>query len=235
MRRTISLLGNGLPDVMADRKLVLRQLAEVSPAMAGLSRQSFANLKSLLRASYREVGSDLAPAHSRVRLGQEWAALEALLPVREQRALSRLMRFAQAMGWRPHEIGEDHVQRLDDHLEHEAMLARSETVIRATRCAWNRVQGWPQQRLVPPPPKRSSYWLRVEQLPESLQHEIRDHLHRLANPDPFLADSSRGHAPATVGQVRCTYITLASALVATGMPVEGLTSIASLVHPTHLE
>lgn len=93
VRRTIAMLGNGLSDVMAARKLVLRQLARVSPAMAGLSRQSLANLRSLLRAAYRQVGPDLAPARSRTRLGQEWSALEALLPVREQRALSRLMRF----------------------------------------------------------------------------------------------------------------------------------------------
>jgi hypothetical protein len=53
--------------VTADRRVVLRQLAEISPAMAGLSRQSFANLKSLMRGAFRHCGTDLALARS-----QQW-------------------------------------------------------------------------------------------------------------------------------------------------------------------
>lgn len=119
------------------------------------------------------------------------------------------------------------------------MLLKAEDVVRATRHAWNRavdtVPGWPKQCLTPPPCKRSSYWLRLEHFPESLQQEIRDDLHRLANPDPFLDTSSNGYAPATVGQFRYTYITLASALVASGVPVEGLMSISTLLRPHNLE
>ena len=223
VHRAIGILGNGLPDVTADRKVVLRQLAEISPAMAGLSRQSFANLKSLMRSAFRRLAPDLAPARSRTRLGPEWAALEALLPVRERCELSRIIRFSQAMGWRPYEVGEE---QLEYYLEHEAMLYRPESVIRATRHAWNRVvdtvPGWPQQRLEPPPRKRTSYWLPVEQLPVSLQQDIQKHLKRLANPDPFLDASSNGYTQTTVEQFRCTFITIASALVASGKPVEQL-------------
>ena len=68
VHRAIGILGNGLPDVTADRKVVLRQLAEISPAMAGLSRQSFANLKSLMRSVFRRLAPDLAPARSRTKL-----------------------------------------------------------------------------------------------------------------------------------------------------------------------
>jgi integrase len=239
VHRTIGIVGSGLHDVPADRKVVLRQLAQISPAMAGLSRQSFANLKSLMRGAFRRFGPDLAPARSRTRLGPEWAALEALLPVREQRGLSRMIRFAEAMGWRPHQIVEDHVGQLEYHLEHEALLDRPEGVIRATRHAWNRaadtVPGWPQQRLAAPPRKRTSYWLPLEQLPTSLQQEIHHHLHRLAVPDPFLADTCNGYTPATVEQFRHTFITLASALVASGTPVEDLTSVATLVRPDRLK
>jgi hypothetical protein len=238
VHRTIALLGNGLPDATADRKVILRQLAQISPAMAGLSRQSFANLKSLMRGAFRRFAPDLAPARSRTRLGPEWAGLETLLPVRERRELSRIMRFAQAMAWRPHELDEERMQQFEYYLEHEAMLDQPDDVIRATRYAWNRaadtVPGWPQQRLAPPPRKRTSYWLAIEQLPVSLQQEIQADLHRLANPDPFLDNSSNGYTAPTVDQFRYTFITITSALVASGKPLDQLTSVATLLHPDSL-
>jgi hypothetical protein len=188
VHRTIGIVGNGLADVTADRKTVLRQLAQISPAMAGLSRQSFANLKSLMRGAFHRFAPDLAPARSRTRLGPEWAALEALLPEREQRNLSRVMRFSQAMGWRPAEFDEDRMQRFEHYLEHEAMLDRPQGVIRATRYAWNRavdtVPGWPQQRLEPPPRKRTSYWRPSSSSPSHCSRRSRTTCTALRTPIP---------------------------------------------------
>jgi hypothetical protein len=119
------------------------------------------------------------------------------------------------------------------------MLPGWEKVVRDTRRAWNRavdtVPGWPQQRLEPPQSKHSPYWLRPDQLPESLGQEIEDHCHRLAHPDPFLGPSRAGLAPGTIHQHRVLFITLASALVATGVPADELTSIAGLVRPDRLK
>ena len=111
LTRTIALIGNGVADVRADPKTVLRQLDQLSPAMTGLSPRAFANLKSLVRAAFRVFASRLAPARSKIKLRGAWAELEALLPLRLKRNLSRFMRFAQAMGWAPDEIGEEHMER----------------------------------------------------------------------------------------------------------------------------
>jgi hypothetical protein len=219
--------------------VVLRRLDLISPAMANMTPQSFANLKSRVRAAYRYAAPELAPARSHVRLKDEWAALEALLPVREQRAQSRFLRFAQAMDWRPQDIDDERMETYGDYLRNEVMLTKAESVIRATRRAWNRavdtVPGWPQRRVVLPPPKRQPYWLRREQLPESLQQEIAAYLDRLANPDPFLGESCRIFAPATIRQYREAFIQLASALAASGTPVQELTSAAILVRPDNVE
>ena len=75
LSRTITLIGNGVADVRADPKTVLRQLDQLSPAMAGLSPRSFANLKTLVRAAFRLCARRLAPARSRIELKGAWAAL----------------------------------------------------------------------------------------------------------------------------------------------------------------
>jgi integrase len=239
LNRTIALNGHGVADVRADPKTVLRQLDQLSPAMTGLSPRAFANLKSLVRAAFRLFPSRLASARSRIKLRGAWAALEAKLPLRLRRLLSRFLRFCQAMGWVPDEIGDEHMERFAEYLEHEAMLDQADAVARATRYAWNRavdtVAGWPVRRVAPPPSKRRPYWLRLDELPASLQQEQHDYLHRLGHPDPFVGPGSRILRPATVVQYRNALIMLASALVRSGVPVEELTSIAVLVRPDHVQ
>jgi hypothetical protein len=93
----------------------------------------------------------------------------------------------------------------------------------------------PDRRLAVPPPQRTPYWLRLDQLPASLQDEVAAHLRRLGQPDPFLGESCRTFAPATIRQYRDTFIQLASALAASGTPVHELTSVATLVRPDNLE
>jgi hypothetical protein len=80
--------------------------------------------------------------------------------LRLKRNLSRFLRFAPAMGWAPHEIGEEHLERFTEYLQHEAMLDKADTVVRATRYGWNEavdqeVPGWPVRRVAPPPCKRT--------------------------------------------------------------------------------
>jgi integrase len=239
LNRTIGLIGHGVADVRADPKTVLRQLEHLSPAMTGLSPRAFANLKSLIRTAFRLFASRLAPARSKIKLKGRWAALEALLPLRLKRNLSRFMRFAQAMGWAPHEIGDEHMERFGDYLKHEAMLDKADGVLRATRYGWNAavdtVAGWPVRRVIPPPSKRTPYWLGLDELPASLQQTLEAYLHRLGHPDPFVGPGSRILRPGTVVQYRNMLVMLASALVRSGVPVEQLTSIAVLVRPDHVK
>jgi integrase len=226
-------------DVRADPKTVLRQLDQLSPAMTGLSPRGFANLKSLVRAAFRLFERRLPPARSKIALRGAWAAREAQLPLRLKRNLSRFMRYAQAMDWAPDEIGEEHLEQFAEYLEHEAMLHKADAVARATRYAWNAavdaVPGWPVRRVAPPPCKRTPYWLRLDELPASLQQELQDYLHRLEHPDPFVGPGARILRPGTVMQYRHMLVMLASALVRSGVPIEQLTSIAVLVRPDHVQ
>lgn len=154
------MLGNGHADVRADPKDVLRRLDQLSPAIADMNSQSWANLKSRVRSALRYAAPYLAPAHSRTKLEAEWAALAAAAARRERCQLSRLFRFAQDKGWLPGDIGEPQFEQYEHHLEHQAIHSDSVHVARTTKRAWNRcvdtVPGWPQRRLEAPARSRSS-------------------------------------------------------------------------------
>jgi integrase len=239
VNKAIALLGHGAPDLRADPRVILRQLAQFSPAMAGLSPRAFANLKSLVRAAFRLCSSNLPPARSKIALKGDWAALNSLLPRRDQRRLSRLMRFAQAMQWAPDDVGDEKVAVFEVYLTDEAMIARPDDIVRATRRTWNRavdsIPGWPQRRLSPPTLKRESYWLPHDQLPASLQQEMSAYLHRLGHPDPFLGQGMRVLSPGTVAQYRNALIMIVSAVARSGVPVPELSSISILLRPQHVE
>jgi hypothetical protein len=101
LNRANVILGNGLADVRADPKDVLRRLDQLSPATLDMTPQSWANLKTRVRAALRHAAPYLAPARSRIRLEREWAALAAAAPRRERCRQSRLFRFAQDKGLLP--------------------------------------------------------------------------------------------------------------------------------------
>jgi integrase len=238
LRRARALLGNGLADVQADPKEVLRQLDCLSPAMVGMTPQSLANLKSRARASFRYAKADLAPARSQVRLVGAWQELAQRLRLRDQRSLSRFFRFAQDNGCLPHDVDEGLVQKFESHLEHNVVLLSSAQVVRETRRAWNRavdvVAGWPDRRLAEPQRKTVRFYLRNDQLPLSLRQELRDYLEHIAHPDIFLGQYAKAPSPETIEEYRRTTIHLASALAASGTPIEDLSSFAKLVGPAPL-
>lgn len=64
LRRARALLGNGQADVKAESKSVLQRLDRLSPAMAGMTPQSFANLKSRVRSAFRLAAPNLTSARS---------------------------------------------------------------------------------------------------------------------------------------------------------------------------
>jgi hypothetical protein len=139
LNRARTLVGNGLADVRAELKTILRQLDRISPAVAGMSRQSYANLKSRVRCAFRLAMAHLAPARSHAKLTGDLAIYEALLPLRERRERSRWLRFIQAIGWSILDVGEEQMQRFESYPEYEAMLAGHAKTARADRAGERRI------------------------------------------------------------------------------------------------
>lgn len=239
LNRVRRLLSNGAADLSADPKVVLTRLERLSPAMAGMTPQSFANLKSRVRGAFRIALPKLVSARSTVRLSGTWAKVDKQLLLPDRRLLSRFFRFAQARGCEPQEVGSDHLEAFSHYLSEDVVLPRFETVVRSTARAWNRaVEAVPTANLKPlpvPPPKRKPYWVRWDQLPPGLRQEIESYLQRRSSSDPFFGANSKPLAAGTVKQYRFAFIQLVSSLVVTGTPIDELCSLPRLLTPHRLE
>lgn len=74
LKRVDELIGHGMLDYPANERLVFERLEQVSPAMAGMTEGSYANLKSRTRKAFRLVRdqSGLPNPRSRCALTGEW-------------------------------------------------------------------------------------------------------------------------------------------------------------------
>lgn len=139
IKRVDEIIGHGLLDVAANQRVIFERLEHVSPAMAGMSDQSFANLKSRLRKAFRLARGRLFNPRSRYPLTGDWGALQASLDTKMQRATSRLFHFASGQGVLPRHMSDVVIERFEIHLRDEAMIGNWLGTLRGSIKAWNKV------------------------------------------------------------------------------------------------
>jgi integrase len=204
IRRADDLIGHGSLDLAADPQRILSKLDQLSPALAGVNKQAFANLKSRVRKAFKLATPVLKPARSNVRLTGEWLRLQEMLDIRNQRRLSRFLRFACGQAWQPQEISDAHIERFRSYLRDEASIVCWEAVVRQTVRAWNRIRenldDTALPRLTAATPKRVPYWIAEGQLPPGLRRELDAFLTEKAAPNVFGGGVARAAKPATVRQ-----------------------------------
>ena len=230
------LIGHGVMDTPADERQVFARLEELSTAMANMSDGSYANLKSRIRKVFRLARSRVFNPRSRYPLTGEWGALQATLDTRTQRSTSRLCHFAALHGVLPRQMSDALIERFVAHLRDEAMIGNWLGTLRENIKAWNRLAASRDDLplLMPPPVKRTPYWIAFEEWPEGLREEVTALLHRLANPNIFMGRKVRKLSPNTVQQYRHMIAILVSATVGDGVPLAHLTSLAVALHPDHV-
>ena len=105
--------------------------------------------------------------------------------------------------------------------------------------AWNACVGtmdaWPLQRLTEPPTKAKAEPSR-EDFPESLRMEIDGYFAGLTKPHrDYRGRRTRPCQPRTIRTRRAELMAVARMAVRLGVPINGLTSLAVLVHPDVVE
>lgn len=230
-----ALVGHGGLDLEVDAEGLFGKLDGISPAMAGLEKQSYANLKYRLRKALQLARPNLTTARSTSRLVGPWRDLYERLTERQKRSLSRFIHAAQECGWAIECICDQHVERFDEQLRASAIVKRKD-VLRATIGTWNKLAetGLVVGPLTPPAPKRTAYWLRFEQLPIGLGEEVRRFLQQLAEPMGLLGKKKRKPSPSTVANYRYDIITLISAIVGSGTELQSLASLKQVVTAANL-
>src|SRR5690606_9074823 len=205
IKRVDEIIGHGLLDVAANQRVIFERLGQVSPAMAGMSDQSFANLKSRLRKAFRIARGRLFNPRSRYPLTGDWGALQASLDTKMQRATSRLFHFASGQGVLPRHMSDAVIERFEAHLRDEAMIGNWLGTLRGSIKAWNKVAASHDDlpQLTPPEPKRTSYWIDQAEWPSTLVEELDAFLASLASTTCFESKSAKPLKPGTIQQYRC--------------------------------
>lgn len=261
LKRVDEVIAQGMLDFPANERLIFERLKRVSPAMADMTDGSFANLKSRTRKAFRLLRAQgkLSNPRSRFPLTGDWGVLQATLDVKAQRATSRLFHFAAGLGVLPHRMSDAVIERFVAHLRDEAMVGDWENTLRSSINAWNNLAASREDlpRLTPPPVKRTSYWIPVDEWPEKLVSELEAFLKFLSTPPDFLASDPNGMKapiapirrrhlnsgarrkkvlkPATIKQYRHNVSIAVSGLVHSGVPMDELSSLGEVFRPDRLD
>jgi len=226
--------------VVAEATALRPMLAKVLPAAHGVTKKTWANLRSQFRAALRHDGViDPSMVGFAVR-DPAWALLvEAAAG--DKRVCCGLALFANWCAYKPIVPGivdDAVVLRFLEWLETRTLCPKPRDVVRRIPHLWNEMATkslvWPRVTLstlsLKLPPKRVQWG----DLPESLRRDTEAYLAMRGNPDPF---GERPNAPprplaaSTLHQQREHIRLAASVLIESGIPKADLACLASLVDP----
>lgn len=237
IRRFAEVLDQDLAVAPASFPFFRQAILRFHPDDAGLRRDRWSTIKSDVAFALKRYGAPTRAPLAK-HLTPEWRDLRsAINDTRLLRGLSRLMHFCSGRGIPPQEVCDVVVDELLAYLRNETFHKKPETVHRDSCVLWNRaieeVPGWPKRRLAVPSNRRM---IRIpwEEFPRSLIDEVcRLDAHWAAeslldgDPDaPVLAERTRHFHRQGIRR-------FAAALVHSGFPIEGVTSLADLVKPAN--
>ena len=222
----------------------LRRMVRDRTAMSyGMAKGTFATILSGLRFILRRVGViDV----SGIPFLPEWQRARELLPVRKDVALTGIGRFASSLGITPDRLGLDTIDAFEAYLTERTLTGNPAKAAGAARTAWNRactrIPDWPGKPLPPRAPLNPHILPRAA-FTESFQASLTafgkdmtaESLDRVdaEGLDEEMTPLNRRDAvrPITAALREDHARWAASYLVASGVPVGEINTIADLVTP----
>jgi integrase len=235
--RTLAKLQEKLPgDILLDLANIRTTLDGIVPAQAKVSRKRLANLRSDLAAAIEASGLRPMFRTAKVELDEGWAQLLAPADQRVRHGLSRFARWASLRGVAPERVDDGTIGRFIAELDAATLVRNLPGLHRIVARGWNalaRLEEGAGLRPVSVPPSRfMSTRTPWHQFLVSLREDTERHRAWASVPDP-LAEGARDKALAPLSlRLQQTHIhSAASAAVAAGIPLDQITSLASLVEP----
>ena len=212
------------------------RLDRFDPAVAGVSRKRWANIRSDVMTAFKRYGirQGARPAPSDLR--DDWRRLREVAhqaDIRFVRGLSRFIHYCSVQEVSPDEIDDAVMQAFLTFLVERTLHRKPRHVHRQTCVLWNRavqqIESWPK-RIVAVPGYRDTFSLPLHQFPKSFQSELEGWLDRLRGKDLLASDAPlRPLRPDTILGKREQVRRLASALVRSGHPIDQVTSLGGLI------
>jgi integrase len=233
--RLCAFAGVAAGDVAAQAPAIRGLLKGLNPTYCSLIPEAFQNMVSLVGRSFRRYRrpKDLSHVKRNPLLPPEWSALlDSCADKKITIGLSRFSRFCAAQGWKPDDVGLEHLGLFVKMLDEDIMLSRRTASAEMAVTAWNRavklVPGWPQQRLTMAT-KTRRYTLEWQAFPESFRQDLDAYLLSRSEIDLTGQTAQRILRPRTILQIRDNVKQIASALVIKGIPIAEITDLSVLV------
>ena len=238
MRRLCEMAGCSPINLCAEAPLLRETVAKIRPAAHGLSKKTFANLRSLFASSLQHAGVLDSMGRGCAKAHADWAPLIKAI-AHDKRLSNGMAAFANWCAVNdipPRDIDNDDVQSFLQWLESRTLHPRPRDLVRRVPNLWNeardKIAGWPQSKLARLTFRGPSKHLTWNQLDPDLRHDVESYLTMRAKPDLFDERPNaptRPLAPSTLKQQSEHLRLAASVLVQKGTPIDDITSLANLV------
>jgi integrase len=242
--RVCDMAGMQPASVPAEAGSIRALLRKVRPAAHGMSPKTWANLLSRFRVELRYaavIDPNYAGCPAR---HPAWGPLVQALSgdTGLSNGLACFSNWCAANDILPGDVDDAVVQRFFEWLQHRTLCPKPRDIVRQTPRLWNaareQVADWPEAKLTLISFKAPFKRLQWGELPESFRKDAEAYLAMRAKPDPF---DERQNAPirplaaSTIRQQKVHLQLAASVLVESGVRLEEVTSLSTLVEPERLK
>ena len=216
-------------DVLADPTAIRLLREKASWQLAGLSKESWANMLSRLKRALHQVGVNVDRQRRNSRLSPEWTSLLNALEKANRDHLRRFAGWCSSQGVVPAKVSVETFADFLHFLETQSIQRHLKERWHEARRAWNKavaVDGsiYPNIPNNTPTTPNSPLW---EAYPVSLQQQLSAWRKELANPER--EDARRELRPVTIKNYNETLRRYAYHLTKSGIPIEEITSLSALL------
>jgi integrase len=223
--------GCPLREIPAGLRQVSVTLDGITHGMAGVTKETWANARFLIRFALRRRGIIKEPARQQEPFAQKWTRLFKLMDRKfDQIGLTQLARYCTLRGIDPANVDDSVFASWRRWLTDEISIRLPNKVHRRAAIVWNKyagsTEGWPPQSVSVPDNSRV-FFVGWDRFPARLKAEIDNYLASLSSAD--LSQSERQLKPGSIRARRHQLGAYLSALVLSGVAPEHIGTLKEAV------
>ena len=236
IKRFSALCSRAPGEIIAD-PAVIRDLMTKAPwQLAGYSKASWANMRSLITRAMRFAGVKVDRQRRNYKLTVPWDVLLAPLDKRNRDELRRFAGWCSTMGTAPTDVTAQTFDRFLQYMEEQSTQRGPRERVHVARRVWNRVIAidGSQYPAIPAPPLAAKRALRWCDFPASLQTEVAAYSIRATQTDVF-DESHKAIKPVTLAGYLTRLRVMLTAAVGSGVPIDRFTSLDTVIDPAMIK
>ncbi|MFJ7352768.1 site-specific integrase [Phyllobacterium sp. NPDC097923] len=232
LKRFADVLGKHCSEIIADPVTVRVWAAKANWVLAGLSKNTWANILSAVTRAMKIAGIAVHRRRRNFKLSLKWEELLSTMNRRDKDELHRFAGWCSPLQIAPEAVDPDTFHRYLDYLLAETIQTNPKERWHVARRAWNRAAAAREDASFPfitdvvPTGWRGLKW---SDFPQTLQRELEEYRKKVLAGDIFSDDGGRSIKPITVDGYLDKLRWYLSRLLETGVALEILSSISNCV------